>query len=269
VSDALFVDHLLQIGPAIAVSAAVVLIGFASGGLPGIGSLAAPVLTLAFPFETAQKIVLPLFVISQTAGAWIHWKDIRWRELSFVVMFSTVGNGIGWIIWDVMLENPNFPVFRLYLKLATACLVMALAINIYLTRIRQPPLSMPNPGATTSALWCILAGTLSTVANLSGSLVVWFLNTRHLTREQLTATIAASYVLINLLKFIPYSALGFYSTSNIAESISREVTVLPPILIIMIAAIVLGKWRLQATTPRRFNIALVTAMITVTAGIMW
>lgn len=268
-NELLFSDGTLQVWPAVALGAAVMLIGFASGGLPGVASLAAPVLTLAVPFEQAQAVVLPLFLAGQLAGTIAHWKYIHWQELIRLVLLSAVGIVIGWLIWTVMLGNPEFPAMRSYLKCGTACLILILALNLYRTRIQQPPLEPPALGPKAGAFWCVMAGTLSTIANVSGSLVVWFLNTRHLKKEQLTSTIAASYLVINALKVIPYTALGFYDLSNVAVAARRDLVVWVPVLGLMSAAILLGRWRLHRTTQRRFNIALVSAMVVVACGILW
>lgn len=268
-TELLWEDGTLLVGPALALVAAVVLIGFASGGLPGVASLAAPVLTLTVPFEQAQAVVLPLFLLGQLAGTIAHWHSIHWKELVFLVLLSSVGIIVGWLIWIMMLGNPDFPAMRRWLKCGTACLILMLAWNLYRTRIHQPPVPSARLGTSASIFWCVMAGTLSTIANVSGSLVVWYLNTRHLKKEELTSTVAASYLVINALKIIPYTALGFYDLSNVSTGLRQDALVWIPVLLLMAAAILTGRWRLQRTTPRRFNVALVTAMVIVACGILW
>lgn len=268
-TDVLFSDGVFQLWPALAVAVAVMMIGFAAGGLPGVASLSAPVLTLAMPFEQAQAVIVPMFLFGQFIGTVAHWKYINWKELVFLVALSSIGVAVGWWIWTLVLGNPDFPVIRQRLKCATACLILALAFNLYRTRIQVPPRPSPALGRKTSMLWCVLAGTLSTIANVSGSLVVWFLNTRHLPKEQLTSTVAASYLIINALKIAPYTALGFYDLTDAGNAIQRDVVAWVLILTLMAAAILLGRWRLHRTTQRRFNIALVSAMLVVATGILW
>ncbi len=268
-ADVLLVDGAVRLWPAAAVAVAAVLIGFASGGLPGVASLAAPVLTLAVPFEQAQAVVLPMFLFGQLAGTIAHWKQIHWRELESLVGLAAIGILTGWWIWELMLGHPEFPTFRLYLKGATACIILALAYSLYRTRIREPALPSPQLGRKTSMAWCVLAGMLSTIANVSGSLVVWYLSTRNLKKEQLTATIAAGYLIINALKIIPYTALGFYDLSQVSALGRSDIPVWTPVFLLLFAAMLFGRWRLQRTTQKRFNIAIVTVMTTVAVGILW
>lgn len=266
--DLLFQDGAFQIGPAAAIAIAALMIGYSTGGWPGGASLAAPVLTLAIPFERAQPAVLPLLVFSQLFALVIHRKNIVLRELGFVVALATVGIGIGWCIWSVCLDLPTFPAIRTGLKFVTALLTIGLAINLYLTRVRQPAKSTPEFGTLASALWCIAAGALSTIANVAGPLVVWFLNARHLNKEQLTATVAVSFLLINTIKFVPYSLLGFYDVRNFPAFI-HDVWVTLPVFAFIVVAIFVGKWRLNKSSQRRFNIALVAGMIVVASAIIW
>ena len=266
-TDLLFHNGTLQVWPVATLAIAAFIAGFATGGWPGGASLCAPVLTLALPFERAQSCVLPMLVFSQLFALVIHWNDIRWRLLWSVVGSAVVGISIGWLIWQVFLDCGHFSIIRRLLKSGVAVLTLLLAANIFLTRVRETPLPPQRMGATAGRLLCVAAGFLSTIANVAGPLLVWYMYTRNATKEQITATVAVSFLFINGLKFIPYTALGFYTWNGFHHLFASTISY-SPIFVVVIFGVAIGRWRLVNTTDKRFDVAIVVGMVIVAGGIL-
>ena len=66
-------------------SFAAVLIGMSKGGLPLVGMLSVPVLSLVMSPVKAAVLLLPLFVISDAVGVWLYRKSYSWVNLKILV----------------------------------------------------------------------------------------------------------------------------------------------------------------------------------------
>jgi uncharacterized membrane protein YfcA len=77
------------------------LIGLSKGGLPTIGMLSVPILSLAMSPVRAAVLLLPIYVISDIFGVWLYRKNFHARNLKILIPSSLVGVFIGWLTASV------------------------------------------------------------------------------------------------------------------------------------------------------------------------
>lgn len=77
-------------------SCAAVLIGMSKGGLPLVGMMSVPLLSLVMSPLKAVVLLLPLYVISDVVGVWLYRRNFSVINLKILVPASMVGILIAW-----------------------------------------------------------------------------------------------------------------------------------------------------------------------------
>ena len=78
-------------------SFAALLIGLSKGGLPTIGMLAVPVLSMVISPVKAAVLLLPIYVISDMVSVWLYRRNFSLPNLKVLVPASMVGIFVGWL----------------------------------------------------------------------------------------------------------------------------------------------------------------------------
>ena len=76
---------------------AVILLGFAKGGLAGVGSLALPLLVLVIDPVQAAAILLPILIAQDIVGVWSFRRHLDWYVLGWTIPGATIGILIGYL----------------------------------------------------------------------------------------------------------------------------------------------------------------------------
>ena len=78
-------------------SFAALLIGMSKGGLPLVGMMSVPVLSLVMSPVKAAVLLLPLYVISDMVGIRLYRRDYSLVNLRILIPAGIVGVLIGWL----------------------------------------------------------------------------------------------------------------------------------------------------------------------------
>ena len=76
--------------------AASVLVGMGKGGLPVVGMLGVPILSLVISPVTAAGLLLPVYVLSDMFGLYAYRGSFDRRVLAILIVGVTIGVGLGW-----------------------------------------------------------------------------------------------------------------------------------------------------------------------------
>ena len=76
---------------------AALLVGLSKGGLPSIGMLGVPLLSLLMSPVQAAALLLPIFVISDVAGVYLYRRDFSAVNLRLLIPAGIVGVVVGWL----------------------------------------------------------------------------------------------------------------------------------------------------------------------------
>ena len=71
-------------------------VGAGKGGLPIVGMLAVPILSLVISPVTAAGMLLPVYVVSDMFGLYAYRREFDRRVLAIACVGMTLGVGLGW-----------------------------------------------------------------------------------------------------------------------------------------------------------------------------
>jgi uncharacterized membrane protein YfcA len=178
------------------------LMAFAKGAFGGgLAILGIPLLALAAPPLDAAIIVAPLVsfmdVFAMGAFGPKHWSkpDLKWLLPALVV-----GVGLGWLVFVLVDAR--------WVALTIAAVTLAFTAQWFLKGRRAPPSNKP-PSFPLATLAGLASGFTTFIAHAGGPPVAMYLLRRGLDKTSYAATTVAVFTLGNMVKLVPYLALGF------------------------------------------------------------
>ncbi|PYE84600.1 sulfite exporter TauE/SafE family protein [Pseudoroseicyclus aestuarii] len=192
---------------------AVVLVGLSKGGLGGaMALLGVPVMALTIPPVQAAGILLPILIVMDWVSLWSWRGTFDRRVLKMMLPAAMVGIAVGWATaaWtsDAMV--------RLIVGVIALVFVARWAQGAIKAR-RSPATPRPH-NAAAAGVWGSLAGYTSFVAHAGGPpYQVYTLPLRQDPRLY-TGTSVVFFAVVNMVKLIPYAALGQLDVANLTAS---------------------------------------------------
>jgi len=187
---------------------AAVLVGLSKGGLPVVGMLGVPLLSLAISPVLAAALLLPVFVVSDMFGLYAYRRAFDRRVVGLVMAGATVGVGIGWATASVVSDR------------AVTGLVGAIGLIFAGALLLQPPVERLRRRAETGPglFWSVIAGFTSFVSHAGAPPFQVFVLPLGLPKAVFAGTATLSFAYINAIKLIPYYALGQLGVENLRVS---------------------------------------------------
>jgi uncharacterized membrane protein YfcA len=214
---------------------AVILVGLSKGGFSGLNALAMPILSLAVSPVRAAAIMLPILVVQDWVSVWAFRRDFEPRNLVIMIPASVLGIGAGWLLAAHVSEA----LVRLAVGLISVCFV---AYMLWRSRGGEPAPSQPKvaPGI----FWGAIAGFTSFVSHAGAPPFQVYVMPQGLSPRLFAGTAVMFFAAANLLKIIPYFALGQFSQENLVAA----ATLFP----LAIAATMAGVWLVRRVSADRF-----------------
>ncbi|MEM8555899.1 MAG: sulfite exporter TauE/SafE family protein [Pseudomonadota bacterium] len=193
----------LVVGALAALVAGVSKAGFGSG----VVAVATPMLALVADPMVAVGAMLPVLMAIDLAALRAYWRKWSWSEARKLILASVPGIAVGAGLHAV--TDPD--VFRILIG------TLALAFVAYQAAKAQ---GWTTKGGTMGGGWGYVfggvAGFTSFVSHSGGPPLLIYLLGRSLGKVEFQATTVIVFWAINILKFPPYIALGFYSGGAVA-----------------------------------------------------
>ncbi len=230
---------------------AAVLVGMSKGGLPVVGMLGVPVLSLAISPVTAAGLLLPVFVASDMFGLYAYRRQFDRRVVALVVAGGTVGVVLGWATASLVSER------AVTVMVGAIGLVFAAYLLFRPTgeRVRKRAETVPG------LFWSTAAGFTSFVSHAGAPPFQVFVLPLGLPKAVFAGTATIAFAYINAIKLIPYYALGQLSVQNL-----RVAAVLVPVAALSVYAGV----RLVRVLPEAIFFRIVTwALLAVSVKLIW
>lgn len=181
-----------------------VLVGLSKGGLPVVGILSVPVLSLAISPVTAAGLLLPIYVVSDMFGLYAYRRAFDRRVLMILAPAATLGVGLGWATAHLVPDEMVGGVVGL--------IGASFAANLLLRR-GDPD---KRPVATGPGLfWGTLTGFTSFVSHAGGPPYQVYVLPLKLDKMVFAGTSTILFAYINAIKLVPYYALGQMSLDNL------------------------------------------------------
>lgn len=230
---------------------AAVLVGMGKGGLPVVGMLSVPVLSLAVSPVTAAGLLLPVYVVSDMFGLYAYRHAFDRRVLWIIVPSATVGVGIGWATATVVPED--------WVTVLVGVIGVVFALNLLLRRkVEAEPRRADVPRGL---FWGVVTGFVSFVSHSGGPPYQVYTLPLKMKKTVFAGTSTIAFAIINAIKLVPYWALGQFSSENL------HVAVL--LMPVAAAAVFIGV-RMVKILPEALFFKLVTwALLLVSAKLVW
>lgn len=223
-------DPLFWIVAAIAVT----LLGLAKGGFTGVGMVATPMLALIVPPLQAVTLMLPILLLQDAISVWVYRKHWDPWNLKVLIPGGLIGIGVAGLLAAYV---PDYVV-----KLT----VGIIGASFVLWRWFGPKGGDIGirPSAASGIFWGSLSGFTSTLANAGAPPWQVHMMPQHLPKLIFAGTATMYFAATNLVKVVPYIALGQFNTDNLLIS-----AVLFPLAI---ATNFAGVWLVRVTPQETF-----------------
>jgi uncharacterized membrane protein YfcA len=182
----------------------VILTGISKSGFAGgAGVIAVPLLSLIISPIQAAAIMLPLLLVMDFFSVKAWWGKQLNDYLKLFIPPALLGIVVGYFMFDVMDEE--------VLKILLGVLSLVFAIWGLANGFSKVSFASKLAGRVAGGV----AGFTSFVAHAGGPPLNFYLIPQKLPREQFLATAVIFYAVINVVKLIPYAALGQLNFDNL------------------------------------------------------
>jgi len=187
-----------------------VLVGMGKGGIPLVGMLGVPVLALAISPVAAAGLLLPVYVLSDAFALYAYREAFDRRVLAIIIPGMTLGVGFGWATAHVVPE-----------PLVTALVGMiglAFAANLIL----RPKVvaGSQEPRVAKGVFWGAVTGFTSFVSHSGAPPYQVYTLPLGMTKMVFAGTSTIAFAYVNLIKLVPYYALGQLSPGNLKVAVA-------------------------------------------------
>jgi uncharacterized protein len=190
---------------------AVVITGISKGGFGGgLGILAVPMMALVVSPAQAAAILLPVLILMDLIGVRAYWR--RYDAHALAVMLPgavVVGIALGGLALGLLDARAT--------RLIVGAIALAFVAPYYLGGGELAPARAPN--AWLGALCGGLGGFTSTVAHAGSPPAGLYLLPLKMDKTRFVATNVVLFAAINLLKLVPYAAVGEFNAANLLTAL--------------------------------------------------
>lgn len=218
---------------------AVILTGLSKGGLGGaMAMLGVPIMAIAMPPIQAAAILLPILIVMDIFSLWSWRKDFDLKVLKIMLPGAVVGIAIGGLTAAYVSEN----LVRLIVGIIAVSFVIYFLAMKFANRAKE---QSPKEANTLSGrFWGAVAGYTSFVSHAGGPPYQVYTLPLGQTPRIYTGTSVRFFFIVNVIKLIPYFALGQFDTTNLQSSL-----VLMPIAVV---ATLCGAWIVKRMSAKVF-----------------
>lgn len=217
--------------------AAAFFVGASKGGLPMVGVLGVPLLALVMPPVAAAALLLPVYIVSDMVGLWAYRKEYSPRNLAILIPAMIFGVGVGWAAARITEEW--------MVTLMVGLVGLYYCATVVLRKANAPPKRADIPRGI---FWGTIAGFTSFVSHTGGPPYQTYVLPQKLPKMMFAGTSTIVFAVINLVKLVPYWALGQFNTGNLEAA-----AMLSPVAV---AGALLG-YKLTSVLPERLFFRLV------------
>jgi len=181
------------------------LVGLSKGGLPAVGMLAVPILSLAMSPVKAAVLLLPIFVISDVAGVWLYRREFSLPNLKIVIPAGLVGVAVGWATASMVSDR--------IIMLMIGLVGVGFCLNLWL-RDQSSAVAQP-PRLGKGWFWGVITGFTSFISHAGAPPYQVYMLPQKLPKAVFAGTSTWVFAAINAAKIIPYQNLRPYSPDSL------------------------------------------------------
>lgn len=230
---------------------AIILVGLAKGGFVGaLAMLGVPLMALVISPVQAAGILLPILIAMDVFALWTYRGVYDSRNLKILIPAALVGIGIGYLTAAYVSEA--------HVRLIVGLVALLFTLD-YWFEWRGSNTTQPN--AAKGGFWGATAGFTSFVSHAGGPPLQMYLLPQRLAPRLFVGTSVIFFTVVNLIKVIPYAALGQLDTTNLTTSL-----VLSPLAPLSIFT---GAWLVKKLNVETFYRFAYAAIFIISLKLMW
>lgn len=214
---------------------AVILMGLSKGGFSGLGLLSLPLMALVVSPVTAAAIMLPLLIAQDVVTVWSYRREFDRRNLARLAPGALLGVLAGYLLAAKVSDAA--------VGLAVGLISIGFALRRMLDDGRKPAVATPARWGAGS-FWGFVCGFTSMIAHAGGPPFQIYIMPQKLPPAVFVGTGAIFFAAMNLVKVLPYIALGQFSVQNLTASAA--------LLPVAVAATFAGVWLVRRVPAERF-----------------
>jgi uncharacterized membrane protein YfcA len=212
---------------------AVTFLGVSKGGFSGVGLLATPLLALVLPPLQAAAILLPILILQDVISVFVYRRDWDARNLKVMLPGAIIGISAAWVLAAHVSDA--------HVRLAVGVIALGFVLNHWLGRAHA---NSRHPMVPKGIFWGGVSGFTSTLCQAGGPPFQVYVMPQQLEKLTFVGTMAIFFGALNLIKVIPYFALGQFSTAGLATSVA--------LVPLAVATNLLGIWLVRVTPTALF-----------------
>ncbi|MDO9437252.1 sulfite exporter TauE/SafE family protein [Hydrogenophaga sp.] len=180
---------------------AALLVGLSKGGLPAMGMIAVPLLSLVISPVKAVVLLLPIYVVSDIVGVWLYRHQYSAENLKILAPAGVAGVFIGWFTASLVPER------------AIAFLIGAMGVGFCLhIWLRKDTAAPPRlPSVSRGWFWGTLSGFTSFISHAGSPPFQIYTLPQRLPKAVFAGTSTIVFAVINAAKILPYQNLQPYT----------------------------------------------------------
>lgn len=230
---------------------AAICVGMGKGGLPMVGMLGVPILSLVISPVVAAGLLLPIYVVSDAFGLWAYRRAFDAQVIAIMAAGMTIGVGLGWATASTVPEP------LVTLLVGVIGLVFALVTLLRRSVVAEPRRAQVAPGL----FWGTVTGFTSFVSHAGAPPYQVYVQPLGLSKAVFAGTSTIAFAYVNAIKLVPYWFLGQLSPANLSTAIWLAIPA--------VAAVFAGV-RLVRVLPERLFFRLVTwALLAISVRLIW
>ncbi|MBI4978865.1 MAG: sulfite exporter TauE/SafE family protein [Spirochaetes bacterium] len=182
-------------------------VGLAKTGISGLGIAVVPLMASVFPSRASTGIILPMLIMADIMAVLYYRRHAQWNLLLRIIPFSITGVIMGYFMLGIV----NDMQMRYIIAIVIIVLLIVSALKDFGV-IREN--AIPTNIIFTATMG-ILAGMTTMLANAAGPIMVIYLLSMGLMKNEFIGTSSWYFLLINCFK-VPFSAsLGLITPTTL------------------------------------------------------
>ena len=180
---------------------AALLVGLSKGGIPAIGMVAVPLLSLVISPVKAAVLLLPIYVISDWVGVWLYRHSYSAANLKILIPAGITGVFVGWLTASHVPEKA--------ISFMIGAVGVGFCLNVWLRKdMGKPP---QPPDVAKGWFWGALAGFTSFISHAGAPPFQVYMLPQKLPKAAFAGTATIVFAAINAAKILPYQNIQPYS----------------------------------------------------------
>lgn len=226
---------------------AVLLYAVAKGGFGGaVAVLAVPLMSLMMAPTQAAAILLPILVVMDALVVKTYWGVFDKAALKYLLPGALVGVFVGYLTAEMMNDD--------YMRVLIGVLSLWFGLQ---TLFRFNPSASADHNPLSATAFGSIAGFTSFSIHAGGPPLTMYLMPKGLSPILFAGTAGIFFAVVNVVKLVPYYALGQFTTENLLYSL-----VLAPVAPV---GVKLGHYLVKRSDPK-FYYAVISFFLVVIGG---